>query len=66
MNTVPESVIRAIAAAPQSHVRDLVLAALGLDSEFNKIPEEERQAAIDELAEIVGEKPEPQLEELPF
>lgn len=64
MISVPESVIRAIAASPQSHIRDLVLAAIGLDAEFAPVPEEERQAAIDELAQLAGGPP--QMEELPF
>jgi len=61
---VPEAVIRAIAAAPQSHIRDLTLAAMGLDAEFNSVPESDRQAAQEELAQVVGEPAEEV--ELPF
>lgn len=60
MIQVPEAVIRAIAAAPQSHIRDLVLASMGLDSEFNSVPESDRQAAIEELSQLVGEPVEEQ------
>lgn len=54
MLQVPEPVIRAIAAAPQSHIRDLVLASIGLTSDFSGVPEEERLAAIEELSQIAG------------
>jgi len=62
--TVPEVVIRSIAAAPQSHIRDLVLATLGLTHEFGVVPEAERLAAIEELSQVAGGPPTQ--EDLPF
>lgn len=54
MIAVPESVIRALAAAPKSYIKDVLLTALGLDSEFNEVPEADRIAALAELIERSG------------
>lgn len=56
--TVPESVVRAIAAAPNSHVRNVVLGALGLMPNLDSNTEDERQAAILDLEQMTGNIPQ--------
>ena len=62
--TVPETIVRAIAAAPESHVRNVVLGAMGLLPNLESNTEEERQAAIIDLEQLAGTGAENQL--LPF
>lgn len=47
--TAPENVVRAIAAAPQTQIRDITLGALGFKPNLEVISPELRQAAEKEL-----------------
>lgn len=54
MTSVPESIVRAIAAAPNSHVKEVVLGSMGLTPGLEQLSEEDRELALNSLEQFVG------------
>lgn len=65
MLTVPESIIRAVAAAPDCIVKHKLLAAMGLNSDLETVSQEEQEQGISYLAEISGQYEEAEIPYLP-
>lgn len=60
---VPDTVIRAIAAAPQSSVRDVLLGSIGLTPALTALPEQERVRSVATLGDLYQKKEQ---EEIPW